>query len=974
MAPSARSVLVLIVVITCSTTHNYFQPVQSMRFNSMNHKDTVNVLLQFKNSLQDPAGSLSSWSTSFSSSPCDWNGMLCDRHNDDDDVVVVGLNLSNMGLSTVEELPAAICGSKGLANLTHIDLSFNVMQGPFPYPFLQCTQLQYLNLSENFYVDSLPSQIHDLQALQVLDLSYNNFSGTIPEGFGELPQLRVLNLYANRLNSSLPAHLGRLQNLQYLRLAYNPFSQGPIPEELGNLTNLQFMWLSGCNLIGSIPASLGMLVKLENLDLSYNELTGSIPSDIFDLPNLYQLELYQNRLEGSIADNIGNLTAIVNLDLSENELSGVLPSTIANLHKLESLHLNRNKLSGSLPYGIALLPGLKDLSLFSNNFSGIIPPYLGHSSKFRVFDVASNHFTGPLPQYLCDGGELEVLVSMDNMFTGSIPESYGNCSKVQRMRMGSNMLNGHVPEAVWGLPAMYILELRDNHLEGTIAPSIGNAIHLSTLRLQNNFLSGALPPEIGKLLNLSVELSLSHNHFTGPLPKEIGNLEHLNTLSLAFNFFSDEIPQEIASCKQLVTLDLSHNYFTGTIPASLGSLPIITLIDLSFNSLTGRIPPSLLSMASKSSCSFNVSYNNLSGEVPSAFNATCFIGNVGICSDNLLGVRDCRKPSRLLEAMLAGMFAMAFTFLLLGLLILNKLHGPFIFKGFYKSQKRDSWNLISFQKVTFNEEDILDSLDEDNVIGSGSAGKVYRTVLKNGDIVAVKKLWNSNKQCAENEHGYGQGNHGINLLDHGFKAEIATLGKIRHKNIVKLLCYCTGKDTKLLVYEYMPNGSLGDLLHGRGQNCKPGFFLDWESRYKIAVGAAQGLTYLHHDCWPPIVHRDIKSNNILLDTDMNAHVADFSVARVMSLENSQNPTPINRQSSSMEEHQVMQNTSMATAENPNTVRCNIIEGTNQLSDDHHNTVIAKSLQVESSVLIQSSCIAGSYGYIAPGKPLHLQEL
>jgi len=175
---------------------------------------------------------------------------------------------------------------------------------------------------------------------------------------------------------------------------------------------------------------------------------------------------------------------------------------------------------------------------------------------------------------------------------------------------------------------------------------------------------------------------------------------------------------------------------------------------------------------------------------------------------------------------------------------------------------KSSWMLTSFHKLGFSEYEILDCLDEDNVIGSGGAGKVYKATLSNGELVAIKRLWSSCKTDASN--------------DNGFQAEVDTLGKIRHKNIVKLWCCCSKSDSNLLVYEYMPNGSLGDLLHGPKASV-----LDWPIRYKIALGAAQGLAYLHHGCVPAIVHRDVKSNNILLDEDYVAHVADFGVAKIL---------------------------------------------------------------------------------------------
>nr|ACN25535.1 unknown [Zea mays] len=175
---------------------------------------------------------------------------------------------------------------------------------------------------------------------------------------------------------------------------------------------------------------------------------------------------------------------------------------------------------------------------------------------------------------------------------------------------------------------------------------------------------------------------------------------------------------------------------------------------------------------------------------------------------------------------------------------------------------KSSWVLTSFHKVDFSERAIVNNLDESNVIGQGGAGKVYKVVVgPQGEAMAVKKLWPS-----------GAASKSID----SFKAEVAMLSKVRHRNIVKLACSITNNGSRLLVYEYMANGSLGDVLHSEKRH-----ILDWPMRYKIAVNAAEGLSYLHHDCKPVIVHRDVKSNNILLDAEYGAKIADFGVARTI---------------------------------------------------------------------------------------------
>ncbi|XP_008780630.2 receptor-like protein kinase HSL1 [Phoenix dactylifera] len=187
-----------------------------------------------------------------------------------------------------------------------------------------------------------------------------------------------------------------------------------------------------------------------------------------------------------------------------------------------------------------------------------------------------------------------------------------------------------------------------------------------------------------------------------------------------------------------------------------------------------------------------------------------------------------------------------------------------------------TWKMMSFYPLDLIESTILSGLTEDNLIGSGGGGKVYRIVLEDhvAQIVAVKKIWNTRKLDS--------------LLEKEFQAEVQILGSIRHANIVKLLCCLWSIDTKLLVYEYMENGSLELWLHKKwrvGEQTEEmnsdHVPLDWSTRLRIAVDVARGLCYMHHGCSPPIVHRDVKSSNILLDSEFRAKIADFGLARML---------------------------------------------------------------------------------------------
>ncbi|GAB4847164.1 Leucine-rich repeat receptor-like serine/threonine-protein kinase bam1 [Ancistrocladus abbreviatus] len=354
--------------------------------------------------------------------------------------------------------------------------------------------------------------------------------------------------------------------------------------------------------------------------------------------------------------------------------------------------------------------------------------------------------------------------------------------------------------------------------------------------------------------------------FSGNIPPEIGKLQQLSKIDFSNNRFSGKIAPEISKCKLLTFVDLSRNQLSGEIPNEITGMRILNYLNLSRNHLSGSIPASIASMQSLTSVDF--SYNNLSGLVPgtgqfSYFNYTSFLGNPDLCGPYLgpckNGVVNASHPTHM-----KGLSASLKLFLVIGLLVCSIAFAVAAIikaRSLKKANKSRAWKLTAFQRLDFTVDDILDCLKEDNIIGKGGAGIVYKGVMPDGFQVAVKRLPAMSRGSSH---------------DHGFNAEIQTLGKIRHRHIVRLLGFCSNHETNLLVYEYMPNGSLGEVLHG-----KKGGYLHWDTRYKIAVEAAKGLCYLHHDCSPLIVHRDVKSNNILLDSNFEAHVADFGLAKFL---------------------------------------------------------------------------------------------
>ncbi|CAA0816205.1 Receptor-like protein kinase HSL1 [Striga hermonthica] len=809
------------------------------------------VLQEVRRSLFDPNGALAGWSAA-AGPPCSWFGVGCDGLGR-----VVSVSLP--GASLAGPFPLALCRLPFLSNLSLAD---NYINGSLPLSISGCRSLVHLDLSQNLIHGSLPPTLADLHFLRYLNLLANNFYGDIPAYFGRFERLESLILIDNLLNSTIPAALGNITTLKDLQLAYNPFSPGPIPDELGNLTNLENLWLTYCQLVGPIPGSLARLTQLRNLDLAVNRLSGPIPGKIImGMTRIEQIELFNNSFTGNLPSGWSNLTMLRRFDASMNELTGVIPDELCKL-PLESLILNDNRLEGIIPDSIASSPNLNDLNLFKNGLWGNLPSDLGKNSPLQVLDVSSNNLSGEIPEFLCLNGALENLILMVNAFKGTIPESLGKCRSLLRVRLRDNRLQGEVPPQFWGLPRVYFLELSGNAFSGNIPSSIRGAKNLSILAVSNNRFSGSIPSEI-ELLDALINFAADGNSLSGEIPSSILNLRQLGRLDLSSNNFSGGIPTGIKSLKLLNELNLANNHLSGHIPDELGGLPVLNYLDLSNNNFSGEIPVSLQNLKLNK---LNLSRNMLSGELPPLFSngayRDSFLENPGLCFYNSNSCnRNEEKANRVFSWVLKSIFITTGLVFLVGIVW-------FLLR--YRKLKQTAEGVAtitkwtSFHKLGFSELEISSGLKETNVIGRGASGKVYKVILSNGEAVAVKKLHDTLKND-ENDPFPSE-----------FEVEVDTLGKIRHKNIVKLWSCCDAGDCKLLVYEYMPNGSLRDLLHGNKSR-----LLDWPTRFSIVLGAAEGLSYLHHDCDPPIVHRDVKSNNLLLDEDFGAKISDFGVAKVV---------------------------------------------------------------------------------------------
>ncbi|XP_021901644.1 leucine-rich repeat receptor-like serine/threonine-protein kinase BAM3 [Carica papaya] len=828
--------------------------------NVLSLRKQASILVSLKQGFESYYPSLQTWDASNYLLLCSWTGIQCDHMN----TSVIGVDISNYNISG--SLSPVITQLQSLVNLS---VSGNSFSGQFPTDIHKLTRLQFLNISNNMFSGEFNWEFSRMKKLEVLDAYDNYFNGSLPLGVTDLPNLRYLSFGGNYLSGKIPPSYGKFRQLKYLSLAGNDLG-GSIPRELGNLTSLEQLYLGYYNdFNGGIPAEFGRLINLVHLDLANCSLQGSIPPELGNLKKLDTLFLQTNELSGLIPPELGNMTSLKSLDLSNNKLTGEIPLQFSALQELLLLNLFVNSFHGEIPSFISQLPKLEVLKLWRNNFTGSIPSDLGRNGRLMELDLSSNKLTGLLPSSLCFGRRLKILILFNNFLFGPLPRDLGKCYTLTRVRMGQNYMTGSIPDGFLYFPNLSLVELQTNYLNGQIpSQTTKEPSTLAQLNLSNNRLSGSLPASIGNLSSLQT-LLLTANSFTGEIPSEIGQLKSLNKLDMSMNNFSGRIPPEMGNCLQLTYLDLSRNQLSGPLPVQISQIHILNYLNVSWNNLNQSLPREIGSMKSLTSADF--SHNNFSGSIPefgqySFFNSTSFVGNPQLCgsqsnpcNSSSTSPLQLHNQNTTKSSQISAKFKLLFA---LGLLFCSLVFALLaIFKTRKVGRNSNSWKITAFQKLEFGSQDILECIKENNIIGKGGAGIVYRGVMPNGEQVAVKKLLGINKGCSH---------------DNGLSAEIQTLGSIRHRNIVRLLAFCSNKEMNLLVYEYMPNGSLGEVLHR-----KSGGNLKWEIRLKIAIEAAKGLCYLHHDCSPLILHRDVKSNNILLNSDFEAHVADFGLAKFL---------------------------------------------------------------------------------------------
>ncbi|XP_058188477.1 leucine-rich repeat receptor protein kinase HPCA1-like isoform X3 [Rhododendron vialii] len=767
-----------------------------------------------------------------------------------------------------------------------------------------------LVVSIQFLVATALTNSQDLDALEAL-----NWTNTPPNWVGSDPcgsswegiqctnsRITSITLGNIGLTGQLSGDIAQLSELQMLDLSYNNGLTGTLTPSIGSLTKLTNLILEGCGFFGPIPGTLGSLQQLRFLVLNSNSFSGSIPPSIGNLSKLYWLDLANNGLSGTIPVSSGatpGLDMLVNtkhFHFGNNRLSGAIPSALfsSNMTLIHVLFEN-NQLNGSIPSQLALVQTLEVVRLDGNLLTGFVPSQFSNLINVNVLYLSNNQLSGPFPN-LSTMNYLDYVDLSNNTFDASvIPSWLSNLQSLTTIVMENTTLYGSVPGALFSLPQLQTVTMSNNKLNGTLDVGSSYSNQLKLVDLQNNLISG-----FTQRAGSTIEFILVGNPVcTGTggsntycvilQPSSSYSTPPNNCIPSTCN--SSQVSSPNCRCEYPYTGTL---YFRAPSFSDLGNSTIYTTLQSSLMSYfqSNQLPVDSVSLSNPTTNtdkylvislevfpsgqdSFNRTgisgiasvFSNQTFDPPSGYGygPFYFIGNPYSNFAGSAGTKKSLNIGIIIGAAVGGSV----------LLLLALLAGFYAFHQKRRAEKADkvnnpfaSWDpnttsggvpmLKGARCFSYDElKRYTNNFAEANCIGAGGYGKVYRGTLPDGQHVAIKRA----------QQGSMQG--GLE-----FKTEIELLSRVHHKNVVGLMGFCFDEAEQMLVYEYIANGTLNESLSG-----KTGIRLDWMRRLRIALGAARGLQYLHELANPPIIHRDIKSNNILLDESLNAKVSDFGLSK-----------------------------------------------------------------------------------------------
>ncbi|KAM3377100.1 receptor protein kinase TMK1 [Capsicum galapagoense] len=663
---------------------------------------------------------------------------------------------------------------------------------------------------------SLPPSLNNLTELQVFEVQNNQLTGPLPS-FAGLNSLQRILVSTNGFTSIPSDFFDGMTSLQSVNLDQNPFSPWSIPDSLKSATSLQTFSANSANITGKIPDFFGdAFPSLVDLHLSFNNFEGSIPTS-FSGSSVQTLWLnsLRGKLNGSIAV-VGNMTALTTLWLQGNEFTGPLPD-FSGLTQLRECSLRDNSLTGPVPDSLVNLPALKEVNLTNNLLQGPMPKF--PTSVLRVDMLPdTNRFCLPQPGPCSSQVNTLLAVAKDVGYPKVFADNWkGNDPCLPWM--GITCDGGNIT----------VLNFQKMGLNGTISPSYSSIKSLQKLILANNFLTGTIPNELTLLPNLK-ELDVSNNQIYGKLPPFKSNV--LVKTDGNVNFGKHNPPPSAPGVPSGSTPSSPDGGGGGQTHGD-GKKPKTGVV---VGSVIGGVCGAFVIAGLFVFC-LNRTKRKRSGRVQSPHTVVIHPQHSGSDQDAVkITIAGSSVNGGTTETHSCGSSAP------------GDLHIV------------EAGNMMISIQVLRN---VTNNFSQENILGRGGFGTVYKGELHDGTKIAVKRM----ESGVMSEKGLDE-----------FKSEIAVLTKVRHRHLVALLGYCLDGNERLLVYEYMPQGTVSRyLFNWKEEGLKP---LEWTRRLTIALDVARGVEYLHGLAQQSFIHRDLKPSNILLGDDMRAKVADFGLVRL----------------------------------------------------------------------------------------------
>ncbi|KAM0873283.1 hypothetical protein ACQ4PT_038180 [Festuca glaucescens] len=669
---------------------------------------------------------------------------------------------------------------------------------------------------------------------------------------------RVTSLRLSGINiqGTLSDSIDQLSELVYLDLSFNAGLGGPLPAAIGNLRQLTTLALNSNSFTGGIPASIGLLRNLHMLDLADNQLSGPIPVSSGGSPGLDLLtqakhfHFNKNQLNGNLTGLFNSSMSLEHILFDNNQLSGHIPAELGNITTLKIIRLDKNNFTGEVPSNISNLVNLNVLNLANNQLSGTMPD-LSSLNTLNVVDLSNNLFDpSEAPDWFLTLTSLVSVILRNNALNGSF-EMTGNIT--QQLKI-VNLLNNRIVDA----------NITQSYNQTLVL--VGNPVCLDSEFSSKFFCSLQQANLVPYTTNLTKCGSTSCSSDQSLDPATC-SCSYPYTGNMTFRAPSFADPSDSTTFQLLET-----SLWKQLAPRS-GAVSLSNVRFSSEDYLQVKV-----SLFPATGTSFNLSdvisigseVSNQTYKAPPIFGPYYFMADpyAPFADGGGNGKSQMSKGAMVGTAVACGIFMFALIYVAIFAVLRKKRavqlssgrENPFASWG---AAQRDSGGAPQLKGARFFSFDELKNctknFSEDHEIGSGGYGKVYKGTIADGTSVAIKRAEYGSKQGAVE-----------------FKTEIELLSRVHHRNLVSLIGFCYEQGEQMLVYEYVSNGTLRENLQARG------IYLDWKNRLRIALGSARGLAYLHELADPPIIHRDVKSTNILLDDNLKAKVADFGLSKLVA--------------------------------------------------------------------------------------------